>query len=240
VSGRNAQDFYPTPPQAAGALVRWWRWEVRQAPRAVLDPCAGVGCLLLPWAESGSEIVGWEEDHRIAAGAISGVAAGDGLAILDRAAEAGSKAAARSILGEGVDLIAVNPPYKRADRWVKSATSAAVAAGISVAAFMRCQWIDDGETLGRSVYRHSLVPSAIVRMPWRMSFNGGGADFATYAWHVWDGGRAQDPDDRPFGGGCLTYWARPALSSPEAEDLWSRGAALSRGEDLWQCRIPGT
>ena len=64
--GANPADFYPTPPRAASALVDFYLGHFH-APRRVIDPCAGMGCLLVPWVEAEQEgetfqLVGMERE----------------------------------------------------------------------------------------------------------------------------------------------------------------------------------
>ncbi len=224
-------DFYPTTPAAAAALVVWWCAKIVELPRHVIDPCAGVGCILDPWSERGCLTWGSELDERLKAVAAErhgGVKLGNGLTDARRGSLAYSPPMAQEER-EGRELVVVNPPFSDADRWVKAATGYGQRRGADVAILLRSQWLDDGATKGRDAYRYGMPPRAILRLPWRISFDGDGADSCTYAWHIW-----RQPWLRQSTGaasGVSTFWATPRGPRPSARalEVWRRGAELSRG-----------
>mgnify|MGYP003150765471 CR=1 FL=1 len=140
--GANPADFYPTPPRAAYALVEFFLGHF-PAPRRVIDPCAGMGCLLIPWTvpragEDAAELLGLEGEAALVASSRRGwveadrpaspVRQGDGLAWL---------ASSEDRAGHGrAELVIANPPFSRADEWVKAVVAWVKATG-SPAAVLR-------------------------------------------------------------------------------------------------------
>jgi hypothetical protein len=251
VGRTRGSDFYPSTPAVALALVAWWRARVPELPGHVIDPCAGVGCLLDAWAgpfsagaqAQGEAVAGpltWgvERDEALAEVVRQrhpGVVLGDGLHGDYRGSLAYDPPMTGAELPGAGELVVLNPPFSDCDAWVRAAVEYRQRRGADVAILLRSQWIDDGQTKGRAVYRYGMPPRAIVRLPWRVSFDGDGADSCTYAWHVWSSRRyLWQPWSQDAGGpsGVSTFWASPPgtiAPSPEAIEVWRRGAELSRG-----------
>jgi hypothetical protein len=249
----NAGDFYPTPARTSRALVDFWRARWPE-PDSVLDPCAGLGCLLSSWVEGGHphqglfgyeirpELVAesdraWPDLHK---GKPTPVELGDGLAYLDESERIGDNRPQPARSEEARLMVVLNPPFADADRWVASAVAAQPRWGSSLAILLRSQWLDDGNTRGRwryrSIARHDPAeyvtrpPCAILRIPWRISFDGRGANACAYAWHIWTP-YARESD------GVLTYWAqhRDKLEiSPRADQLWRIASEISGNEHRGQ------
>jgi hypothetical protein len=240
--GANPADFYPTPPRAAVALRDFWIANFG-APEIVIDPCAGMGCLLKPW-QATTPVLGWERDQELLeeGGDESrelGISEGDGLQVINEL---------ELTIGSAPVLVMVNPPFSAADEWVRTVVQSCERQDAAAAILLRSQWIDDGNTKGRGAYRYEREPTAILRLPWRIRFNGKGADSCTYAWHIWHPDSADFPsplraiaelersDSQKVTSSRMvpTFWARlnPTLS-PAYELLgafWERAAAVSRGD----------
>ena len=242
----NPSDFYPTPPSVGLALLEWWT-QHKTAPPSVIDPCAGTGCLLAPWVGE-AVVIGTEADAAIQAvgtdawpkvfGTDSPVKLGDGLLQLGMDLDIARDPAAWLEGYQGTQdrdrdriswLYAVNPPFKDADLWVDRLVSITKTGGAAAAILLRSQWIDDGETKGRGIYRWELPPSAILRLPWRVSFDGEGKDSCTYAWHIWD------PRSPVYAGsGTPTYWATRPTPTEKSKQLWDAAVAGATGGERLQ------
>ena len=243
--GANPADFYPTPPRAAVALRDFWLANFG-CPDLVIDPCAGMGCLLRPWRGTsytkGFEISGEIlEAARDEAEELS-VYKADGL-------EAVAGWNREDVYGELPEVLTVvNPPFSKADEWVAAVVESSRRHNVACAILLRSQWIDDGNTKGRGAYRYEQPATAILRLPWRIRFNGKGADSCTYAWHMWhpDPNSLRAPfwpvaqldrtDAQKAASSCITptFWA--PFNSSETQDLeelgmfWERAAAVWRGD----------
>lgn len=259
-------DFYPTPPSVGMALREFWLDRYSDSgwamPRKIIDPCAGVGCLLASWVSGKDEewrtpaskpdpvyILGLEERADLEDAALiswrdnmsrsSPILLADGAIVLEEWGKA----------DQGTDLpgslLVVNPPFQDCDEWVHLAVTAARKQGMHCAILLRSQWLDDGNTRGRHVYRFAtgplgprdsnvypltipslhMPPTAILRIPWRISFDGRGANACSYAWHIWA------PGNHPPA--CSTYWAhsRETYDPPSSKvELWNSAAVISAGE----------
>ena len=250
-SAATSTDFYPTPPLVTRALVDFWEGRY-PLPLSVFDPCAGVGCLLAAWANRpyGSETIDlsgveMRSDLVRHSGKVwrtfeqpSPIFHGDGLKCLENGRRSeddanGPRRWPNAYKEERRELIVINPPFKRADDWVNAGADAALAFGSSVAILLRSQWIDDGNTKGRHSWRaiaphpyqtyHQRSCDSILRIPWRVSFDGKRANSCTYAWHVWT------PYKRKISG-VETYWSRQRAyyeRDPKCDRVWKRAAKLS-------------
>lgn len=242
----NPADFYPTPPRAATALRDFWLANFYE-PEFVIDPCAGMGCLLRPWVNI-SETKGFEINHEILE------ATGDDDKKLTIYEADGlwqmTEGEPWYVFGEFDELstlVVVNPPFSNADEWVATTVQSCLRNKVGCAILLRSQWIDDGNTKGRGAYRYEQPATAILRLPWRIRFNGKGADSCTYAWHIWHPtpnalpapfwpvAQLERTEAQKAASSCITptFWAPVTWNDCDASALgefWERAAAVSRGD----------
>ena len=160
---RNALDFYETPPEVTRMIL------ARLQPASiVIDPCCGDRAILRVVAEV------WP---RAACAGID----------IDPARAANKHADALGDMSWGCRgaTIITNPPFSRAEEFVRRALHEAGPSG-TVAMLLRLAFL---ESRGRAAL-HIERPSDVFVLAKRPSFTGDGkSDSAAYAWFVWGPGR---------------------------------------------------
>ena len=199
---RRHLDFYPTPPDAARALIEHMRaacpWmlgegipESEEGRHRWLDPAAGCGALLRAIKPHVGETVALEMDEARA----------------ELAADVADVAKACDSLEEPwpASCVIANPPFNMLDQFAEKIVAHVERHQTFAAVLVRCQWLDDGQD------RHKRFrPSQIWRMPWRIKFVGGKSDIMTHQWLIYGGAPSR----------CVhvSWPERPAIS----DDDWSR------------------
>jgi len=201
---RRHLDFYPTPPDAARALIEHMRavcpWmlgegipESEEARHRWLDPAAGCGALLREIKPHVGETVALELDGCRAA----------------LAADVADVAKACDSLAEPwpASCVIANPPFNMLDQFVEKIVRHVERHQTWAAVLVRVQWLDDGQ--GR---HERFRPSQIWRMPWRLRFINDASDATTHSWLIYGGEHSSR---------CEVSWLeRPAISDDEWHRHW--------------------
>ena len=209
-----ALEFFPTPPWATRALLRY----VIAGPSMAVEgsawePCAGLGHMSDTLRESFDTVRASDVyAYPVEGGGDAGRFEIDRFDFLDEAA---------IVRAPEVDWIITNPPFSKASAMLGHAL---LKARLGVAFLLRMQWLE-GETRFREVYADrapSLVAPFVERVP---MCEGGldpeGSTATMYAWFVWlrepDAWRRSDAPEWLFGSpDDLTLHLIP----PCRQDLW--------------------
>lgn len=163
-------DYYATPAWVVEALVP------HLPPTGeVLDPCAGTGAILT--ALDRPQAWGLELVPELARQAPS-------HDIIVRDALAPEPWRNPLVGGRRPPLIVMNPPFARAEEFVRRALDE-VAPGGTVAALLRLGFLEGM----RRIALHRERPADVLVLPRRPSFTGRGTDASAYGWLVWGPGR---------------------------------------------------
>ena len=165
---RRERDFYPTPPDAVAALMQAsWPRNVLSHQRW-LDPAAGAGALL-------RSVGAGVHDGRYAIELFDG--------FRDQLAEVADEVVIGDALAmdwpDGCNIIA-NPPFSLLEPFVQRIVDYCKQWKTIGICLTRLQWLDDGA--GR---HRRFRPDQVLRMPWRISFDGRGTESTTHCWLVW-------------------------------------------------------
>lgn len=217
---RRHLDFYPTPPDAARALVDFIRAErghllgsavprMHEARRTWLDPAAGCGALLRELAPHVPKTVAIEMDEGRAK--LAGQVADEAYA-------------ADAIEAEWPpSCVIANPPFNMLDRFVEKIIGHVQEHGSYAVVLVRCQWLDDGKD------RHiRFRPREIWRMPWRLKFIMNASDATSHAWLCYG------PEGAKTGATETRWLERPAISDREWSRHWIEAEAIDAEQGwLW-------
>lgn len=188
-----AVGYYPTPACAGKALVSFIEdQKVDLGGAFVLDPAAGRGALPLWLSPLGATWILYEQCS----------------AFIPDLQSLSGEVRCQDSLTEAWhprSHVIANPPYGTLlEPFVAKIHAHTRRFGTFGAALIRLQWLDDGKD------RHKRFrPDVILRLPWRVSYTGGGSPTDTHCWAIWN--------CPGFGDGITrTFWAdRPAVSDRE-------------------------
>ena len=165
-SKRVANDFYETPSWCVEAILP-------HLPRflPILDPCAGKGAILKAAASSAHSLRGIEINPELQPDSeIISWSTDDALTLKS---------------WRSPELVIMNPPFSKAEQFVRKALDETRENHGTVAALLRLSFV-------ASKKRHGFMrecPPDLFVMSKRPSFNGLGTDSCDYAWFVWGPGR---------------------------------------------------
>lgn len=177
---KQAGEFYRTPGWCVKALLNAWR--PRYSVRA-FDPCVGDGAIpraydaVDPWPARRWFVYDTDLSARPQGFAIGEAYQEDFLIVPPSPTK--------------YDLCIMNPPYSRAEEFVREACARAR----EVAALLRLGFLASQKRAG---WLRRDTPDVYV-LPRRPSFTGGGTDATDYAWFVW----SDDRDTRDHGTVCV-------------------------------------
>ena len=164
-------DYYRTPTWCVEAIAP-------HLPRVpALDPCCGDGAILEALHASGwatDLLDGWEIDREradVARRKGYGVTLGDALAADHE--------------WWSPQLVVMNPPFSRAEEFVRKSLAETEPVRGTVAALLRLAFL---EGKARAEF-HREHPSDVFVLSKRPSFTGGKTDSCAYAWLIWAPGR---------------------------------------------------
>ena len=214
---RRHLDFYPTPPDAARALIEHMRtacpWMLgegipasQEARHRWLDPAAGCGALLREIKPHVGETIALEMD-------------GPRAALAGQVADV-SKACDSLAEPWPPSCVIANPPFNMLEEFAEKITRHVEQHGTYAAVLVRVQWLDDGQD------RHKRFrPSQIWRMPWRIKFINGASDATTHAWLIYGEQSSQ----------CRVTWLeRPKVSDQEWDRHWVEADQVEAAQGvLW-------
>lgn len=173
-SGRHADDFYPTPPEAVAAFLEVEGSVLRSHLRdgeAVWEPACGDGKLAAMIEGYGLPVVGTDlRDRGYGQGGVDFMRLGPGDA--------------RS------GVIVTNPPFNIAAEFIIQARRMKVR---YMALLLKSTYWHAGTRI--ELWR-DWIPAAIYPLAWRVDFTGGGASTMDVSWCVWRSGM-------PLGGAAI-------------------------------------
>jgi hypothetical protein len=167
-SQRRENDFYPTPWEATVALLK----EVK-FPRRVWEPACGDGAIYRVLDAFGHAVICSD----ICPG-MNGAHARDFL-VYDEP------------IGNHMDAIITNPPFKLAAPFIEMAAEY----GVPFAFLLKTQF---WHAANRLPLFNEIPPTQVLPLTWRLDFTGGGAPTMDCAWFVWGiPGQAYKPLPKP-------------------------------------------
>lgn len=161
-AAREADDFYPTPPEPTRALLSVEMARLRQF-EWIWEPAAGDGAMVREMLSVGLNVYGSDLVDR---------GAGFDVANFYEATPSGARA------------IVTNPPFAECNRdpgWVRHALDVH---GVEyMALLLPVNWVG---AQGRAGLWADFPPARVYVMRWRIDFTGQGAPPMLNAWFVWD------------------------------------------------------
>lgn len=159
---READDFYPTPPEPIRALLKAEESRLRDFS-TVWEPASGDGAMVRDIKEAGYEV------HH--------------SDLIDRGA--GSQIQSfYDFKAPLADAIVTNPPFQECNSgaWIKHAFEVL---GVEyMALLLPVNWMGSGKLRAALWEKHT--PARIYLMRWRIDFTGQGAPPMLNAWYIWD------------------------------------------------------
>lgn len=159
---READDFYPTPPEPTRALLAVEGHRLRDFP-AIWEPAAGDGAMVLELLKGGHSVLASD--------------------LVDR----GAGAVIQSFYDFASPLakaIVTNPPFAECNQdpgWVRHALETLDVSYMAL--LLPINWVG---AQGRAKLWQQFPPSRVYVMRWRIDFTGQGAPPMLNGWFVWD------------------------------------------------------